>query len=268
MTNSKRAQVWLFILPCLLITGVLMLFSAACHTEEAAAFFAALACFIPALTAITICLIKHIKISELAIFPGLKDNVRVYAIVILIAVVIALMDEPLIAAVFPNIEQFQDFDLSVFILSVLTSLSFALVGMITLLGEEIGWLGYLFPRLEQLHGTVPAVVLMGIIRGLWHLVMFLAMGSDTAWVQFVVITVSNVLLDSLFVCTLKKTSSIIPAALVHSITNILPGAYGAFVITNEELFAKNYLPIQMVSIIPAMVVGIVCYGILLKTVQK
>lgn len=265
--KTARAQVWLFIIPCLLITGLFMFFARSCDTDlegAGAALFAAAACFMPAITAIAICLIKRIRISELAVFPRLKGHVSTYVIVILIAIVLSLTDQPLTYIFFPDAIQFQDFDCFVFIMNVLILLSASLVGMISLLGEEIGWLGYLFPRLEQLYGTIPAVVLMSVVRGVWHLVMYLTIGSDTALIQFCILTVTNVLLNSLFVCAMKKTSSIIPAALVHSITNILPSVYAAFTITNEELFAKNYWQIQLVSLIPAAVIGVACYMILFK----
>ena len=265
--RTARAQVWLFIIPCLLITGMFMLFARFCDTDlegAGATLFAAAACFMPAITAIAICLIKGIRISELAVFPRLRGHVPIYASVILIAIVLSLTDQPLTYVFFPDAVQFQDFDCLVFIMNVLILLSFSLVGMISLLGEEIGWLGYLFPRLEQLYGTIPAVILMSVVRGVWHLVMYLAIGSDTALIQFGMLTVTNVLLNSLFVCAMKKTSSIIPAALVHSITNILPSVYAAFTITNEELFAKNYWQIQLVSLIPTAVIGLACYGILIK----
>lgn len=269
--RSARMQVWLFVIPCLLITGVFTFLAKAYGTDptdERAALFTTIACFMPAITAIAICLIKHIKISELAVFPRLRGNVHIYGIVILIAVVMSLIDQPLTAAVFPDIVQFQDFDCFVFMMNVLFILAAALVGMISLLGEEIGWLGYLFPRFEQLYGTVLAVVLMGLIRGIWHLVMLLIIGTDTALIQFGMVTITNVLLDSLFVCAMKKTSSIIPAAVVHSVTNMLPGVYAVFIITNEELFTKNYLQIQMVSLIPTAIIGIACYVILFKWSRK
>lgn len=270
-SKTARVQVWLFIIPCLLITGVFMLLAAACDTDledAGAALFTTIACFMPAITAIVLCLMKRIKISELAVFPRLRGNVHIYAIVILIAVVVSLTDQPLTSAMFPDVVQFQNFDFFVFSMNVLALLAISFVGMISLLGEEIGWLGYLFPRLERIYGTIIAVVLMGVIRGIWHLVMFLVIGSDTALVQFGMVTAANILLDSLFICAMKKTSSIIPGALAHSITNVLPGVYTSFAMTNEELFAKNYMQIQMVLLIPTVMIGITCYVILYKWCKR
>ncbi|MCH5275835.1 MAG: CPBP family intramembrane metalloprotease [Lachnospiraceae bacterium] len=269
--KTARVQVWLFIIPCFLITGVFTFLAAACDSDlesAKAALFTTIACFMPAITAIVICLIKHIKISELALFPRLKGNVSVYAIVILIAVVMSLIDQPLTSAIFPDVVQFQNFDGFVFTMNALILFAVSLVGMISLLGEEIGWLGYLFPRLEQLYGTIPAVVLTGVFRGVWHLVMFLVIAPDTALIQFGMITVTNVLLNSLFIWAMKRTSSIIPAALVHSIANMLPSVYAAYTITNEELFIKNYWQMQMVSLIPTVMIAVACYMILFKWCKK
>ncbi len=43
----------------------------------------------------------------------------------------------------------------------------AVVNTVPALGEELGWRGYLFPRLLRL-GTVPALVVSGVVWGVWH----------------------------------------------------------------------------------------------------
>lgn len=40
---------------------------------------------------------------------------------------------------------------------------------VEMLGEELGWLGWLFPKLEKLHGTKAAILLLALIRTIWHL---------------------------------------------------------------------------------------------------
>ncbi len=49
-----------------------------------------------------------------------------------------------------------------------------LVGALTLgwfagMGEELGWCAYLLPRLTPAFGKIGAVMISGIVRGLWHL---------------------------------------------------------------------------------------------------
>jgi membrane protease YdiL (CAAX protease family) len=43
-----------------------------------------------------------------------------------------------------------------------------LLGVLPALGEEIGWRGFLYPRLESLSGYAGAVVIGGVIWSFWH----------------------------------------------------------------------------------------------------
>ena len=42
------------------------------------------------------------------------------------------------------------------------------------LGEEFGWRGFAYPRLEKLHGPVLGSLMLGAVWGLWHLGMLYA----------------------------------------------------------------------------------------------
>jgi CAAX protease family protein len=41
-------------------------------------------------------------------------------------------------------------------------------------GEEFGWRGFAYPRLEQRHGPVVGSLILGVVWGLWHLGMMFA----------------------------------------------------------------------------------------------
>ncbi|MDP1703000.1 MAG: CPBP family intramembrane metalloprotease [Aestuariivirga sp.] len=47
------------------------------------------------------------------------------------------------------------------------------IGTLFALGEEIGWRGYMLPRLLG-RGVVPAMLLVGFLHGVWHLPLMLA----------------------------------------------------------------------------------------------
>jgi len=51
-------------------------------------------------------------------------------------------------------------------------LSGLLIGTLFALGEEIGWRGYMLPRLLG-RGVVPAMLLVGFLHGVWHLPLML-----------------------------------------------------------------------------------------------
>lgn len=52
-------------------------------------------------------------------------------------------------------------------------------GTIGQAGEEIGWRGYLLPRLAERIGLASASLLVGAVWAAWHLPLFFAAGADT-----------------------------------------------------------------------------------------
>lgn len=269
--KTARIEIWIFIVCCLAATGIMSLFAALIGVDSGStgvSLFLVLSCLMPAITAIVISALKKRSIKDFRVFPRLRQNKKVYFIAIVTGLAITLINQPLEVLFFPNAVKFSNFNVTEFVFNVLFLLAASLIGIITLLGEEVGWLGFLFPRLEKLHGTIFAVVLMGIIRGVWHLVMYLALGSEDVWISFLMLTINNVLLDSLFICLMKKSSSIIPATLVHSISNNAANAYLMYVVTDEVLYKQNMFLIQIVTTIPTVIVGVVCYTLLFRWIKK
>ena len=52
-------------------------------------------------------------------------------------------------------------------------------------GEEVGWRGYLLPRLMERAGLVVASLVVGAIWAAWHLPLFFAPGADTNGQSFI-----------------------------------------------------------------------------------
>lgn len=269
--KTARTETWVFIICCLAATGIMALFAAMIGVDSEStgvSLLLMLSCMMPAITAIIISGLKKYSIEDFRVFPRLRQSKNVYLTAILAGLAITLISQPLEVLFFPNAVKFSNFNMAEFVFSVLFLLAASLIEIITLLGEEVGWLGFLFPRLEKLHGTVFAVVLMGIIRGVWHFVMYLALGSEDVWFSFMMLTINNVFLDSLFICLLKKSSSIIPATLVHAINNTVANAYITYVVMDEVLYKQNIFLIQIVSVISSVIVGVVCYTILFRWIKK
>lgn len=88
-------------------------------------------------------------------------------------------------------------------------------GILLGLGEELGWRGYLLPRLLPL-GTAPALVLSGVIWVLWHAPLALLTGSPVP----VALAIPAGLLGGVAYGTILAwlryaSGSIFPAALCH-----------------------------------------------------
>lgn len=88
-------------------------------------------------------------------------------------------------------------------------------------GEEIGWRGYAVPRLLGL-GIAPirASLLVGAIWGIWHLPLRLMEAAQARdLLLFMVLTMS---LSVIYTAVQLRTSSLLPALLIHASTDLMP----------------------------------------------
>lgn len=58
-------------------------------------------------------------------------------------------------------------------------------------GEEMGWRGYVLPRLQAKHSALVSSLILGIIWGLWHLPKFMGPGSTGSFALLMVATVAR-----------------------------------------------------------------------------
>ena len=93
---------------------------------------------------------------------------------------------------------------------------------VEMLGEELGWLGWLFPKLENLHGTKAAMLLLVLIRTIWHLGILIFLPHPL--IGLCDLFLSNLLSQGFLVYLTKKSASLLPAAVVHAVTNLLPAS--------------------------------------------
>jgi len=103
----------------------------------------------------------------------------------------------------------------------------SLINTVPAFGEEVGWRGFLFPRLQELFGPVVAVVGTGVVWGLWHAPLIL-LGYNYP---------SNPVLGLLAMCVMttlfgavlgwlrQRSGSTWPAALAHGTLNAAVGSF-------------------------------------------
>ncbi|MBQ6168651.1 MAG: CPBP family intramembrane metalloprotease [Ruminococcus sp.] len=110
-----------------------------------------------------------------------------------------------------------------------------------LLGEELGWRGYMNRKLEPLVGTVGTCLIGGIIWGLWHFPIDISnylggygsfsFSMKLAFGRLVLLTCFGVFLMWLT----KKTDSVFPAVVAHFMFNASQNAI-------MELFMQSDIP--------------------------
>lgn len=115
----------------------------------------------------------------------------------------------------------------------------AIVGSILLdigpLGEEMGWRGFLLPRLLEKFGDLKASVILGLIWGFWHLPLFVFpewRGDVPIWLAMGLYPVSTIAIAyAMTKFHHASKGSVLPAILYHGIVN-----YTAGYIQNTELW--------------------------------
>lgn len=91
------------------------------------------------------------------------------------------------------------------------------------LGEEIGWRGYLVPRLARLYSFDRTSIVSGLIWAVWHypLILFAGYSNDTpAWYSILCFTVMVVGISFFYTWITLKSGSVWPAVLLHGSHNL------------------------------------------------
>lgn len=100
-----------------------------------------------------------------------------------------------------------------------------IINLVPTLGEELGWRGYLLPKLRELFSDRAALIISGSIWGFWHLpalVMGHNYGKDYfgyPWLGIMAMIVFCVVLGIIEGYATIKFDSVIPAAMIHSALN-------------------------------------------------
>src|SRR5215211_827289 len=137
------------------------------------------------------------------------------------------------------------------------------------LGEELGWRGYLLPKLLGV-GQTRALVLVGLVWAAWHMpLIFLTPLYHSAGNKLIVLPlfVGTIVAVSFFFGYLRiYTGSVWPASLGHSVHNAAWGTLAAFTATSSPVVVNEYrvgdsgILIVVGTVIAAILVGYILRG--------
>ncbi len=148
-----------------------------------------------------------------------------------------------------------------------------LLNILTTSGEEIGWRGYLLPKLMDHYNPRLAILVSGFIWGLWH-APIIAMGYNYGrdypffpWLGILAMIVFSIFVGSFFSFLAIKTKSFLPAAIAHGSLNGFAAISVFFTIGNPSPFIGP-LPLGIIGGIGFLIVGTVCFVLVGKDAQK
>lgn len=139
------------------------------------------------------------------------------------------------------------------------------------LGEEAGWRGYMMPKLEELFGIKGAVLVGGIIWGVWHFPANMAghnFGTGywgEPWTGFVSFTLFTIAVGAILTYLTKKSGSVWPAAFLHAVNNG-GGSILSVYFDQEKItgFVAEPPVLGMLQSIPLFIMGGIAVLLLLK----
>lgn len=137
-------------------------------------------------------------------------------------------------------------------------------------GEEFGWRGYMMPKLIELVGMPKALIIGGIIWGLWHAPLTCVghnFGMDYPgfpYVGIIVMCLFCTVLGTILMYVTVKTNSVWPAAFMHAVNNSSPSAILLFTRTDVEV----PMWINTLSNIPLILIAILCFFLMMKKKEQ
>ena len=192
--------------------------------------------FVPTISSFLVRLITKEGFQNLYLKPNLRANGKFYIAIYFVPTLLLLLSAVLYFLILPNSFD-SDFTLLKSVspnknVAVIMAIAIAqvlvigpIVNIIPTLGEEIGWRGYLLPKLRELMSDRKAIIVSGIIWGIWHApVIVLGHNYEKDYMGYpylgiIAMVLFCVMLSIIESYTFFKTSSVIPAAMIHSTVN-------------------------------------------------
>lgn len=227
--NAKRLGIYLLIV--FAFSMLLIILRKPISSSETFYFFIAqLFCASPAIASLITRAVTKEGFRDMKLHLNLSGNFRWYLLAFALPLICfsASMLIPIIIS--GHSEWLGGFTFGNILAVILILAAQSAVSFVALLGEELGWRGYMNQEMEPLFGTVGTCFIGGIVWGLWHFPMDIANYLDgygtfsysmqTAFSRLAMLTCFGVFLMWLT----KKTDSVFPAVIAHFMFNMSQNA--------------------------------------------
>lgn len=142
--------------------------------------------------------------------------------------------------------------------------------VLTAMGEEIGWRGFLLPKMDLIMSRKKAIILCGFIWAVWHfplMITGLYQSGTPFWYQLSIFTIEVILITSVMAYLRFHSDSVWPAIILHASHNYIDQLLCA-PLTNSKNSVYFAGETGFVTIIFIFIIVIVIYNKKLKQSSK
>ncbi|MCR5119772.1 MAG: CPBP family intramembrane metalloprotease [Lachnospiraceae bacterium] len=151
---------------------------------------------------------------------------------------------------------------------------YAYYAMIIIIGEELGWRGFLYDKLEKSFGLNGAVVIGGIIWGLWHIPPIVHAGLNFGkdypgfpYAGIVLMCVMCIGFGAFLQLIRKMSGSVIAPIIAHGLIDSVSNSLATMFLSEEMILdmagGKKFI-VGICITVTAVIVGIPCWVVLNK----
>ena len=241
---AAKKRLIIFIALTIILAWIVFLLIPICgltYGSGASVVISAVAMFMPALSNLLTRLITKEGVGNMYLRPHVKGHVKEYLLLYFGPTVLLLLSGALYFLIFPG-----SFDpelttlkgmvassgkqgLAASTLLIVQVLIFVVIGpivnIIPTMGEELGWRGYLLPKLRMFLSDRAALIITGVIWGIWHLpIIVMGHNYGTSYWGYPVLGILAMIVFCVVLGIIEgyisiKLESAIPAAMIHSTVN-------------------------------------------------
>ncbi|MBD5495809.1 MAG: CPBP family intramembrane metalloprotease [Lachnospiraceae bacterium] len=162
----------------------------------------------------------------------------------------------------PELLELADNERAIIYIQPIAAIVSGMVASFAAFGEESGWRGYMMPKMIKLWGVRKAVIIGGILWGIWHWPLtYVGHNFGTGYfgypyTGFAAMCVMCVFMGILLTYVTCKSGSIWPAVILHAVNNASPSVLQFFINYKKvDGWRSDSVVLFLISFLPMMVIG-------------